>query len=53
MLERARYIRDMQQRHGASDSRPKHRLQPAVHAIGAIRYLAIALASETWGAGRP
>lgn len=33
MLERARYIRDMQQRHGANSSRPKHRLQPAVHAI--------------------
>lgn len=32
MLERARYIRGMQQRPGTNDPRPKHRLQPALHA---------------------
>lgn len=34
MLERARYIRDMQQRPGTSSPRPKHRLQPTLHAEG-------------------
>lgn len=34
MLERARCIRDMQQRPGASSASPKHRLQPALHAEG-------------------
>ena len=34
MLERARCIRDMQQRPGASSSSPKHRLQPALYAEG-------------------
>ncbi|MBN0038321.1 hypothetical protein JTL77_36350, partial [Pseudomonas aeruginosa] len=32
MLERARYIRDMQQRPGTSNLLPKHRLQRALHA---------------------
>ncbi|MCR4507773.1 hypothetical protein NUV66_00535 [Pseudomonas sp. 32.2.56] len=32
MLERARYIRGMQQRPGTSDLLPKHRLQRALHA---------------------
>nr|WP_241201295.1 hypothetical protein [Pseudomonas toyotomiensis] len=34
MLERARCIRDMQQRPGASSASPKHRLQPALYAEG-------------------
>lgn len=32
MLERARYIRDMQQRSWSNFSKPKHRLQSALHA---------------------
>lgn len=34
MLERARYIRDIQQRPGTSSPRPRHRLQPTLHAEG-------------------
>jgi hypothetical protein len=50
MLERAHYIRDMQQRPGASSPRPKHRLQPHSACRRAVLYFAAAaLSSEVWG----